>query len=365
MTNKTNMRAHGNSGSLTAVIFSQHILGLGTRKTSIVFFAEALARQGWNVKFVTVQLSYLSYLVKNPRLFEVPPGDLNAWRCRGENLDNYVWLPPVHPATLPSQLLNSASAFLARLYPLLLHHSIKEEVVRANMVIIESCAAIALFSKLKTIARNAKFVYFCNDRLSAIGMHPVLQKILTRTAPLYDLIRTNSTDLLKDFPPRARAEYIPQGLDKRSFNISTTSPYEGSTTNIVIAGDMAFDASAVKAVLEQLPDVDIHAFGRNRTADLLPYPRFHHHGEMAFSSLLPYIKHADAGFAPYSARPGMDYLAESSLKLIQYSYARLPIIAPYFANHASTRARSPVASCSSNSFASAAMASGITFRSTE
>jgi 2-beta-glucuronyltransferase len=45
----------------------------------------------------------------------------------------------------------------------------------------------------------------------------------------------------------------------------------------------------------------------------------------------PLVEHADVGFAPYRNRPGAGYLAESSLKLIQYSYARLPIVAPDFA----------------------------------
>ena len=297
----------------------------------MVFFAEALARRGWNVRFVTVQLSRLSYLVKNPRLKEVPPGDINTWRARADNLYNYVWVPFLHPATFPTPVLNKATSFFADIYPMLLPAAVKKEVANAQLVILESCAAIALFRRLKAIGKRAKFVYFANDRLAAIGMHPVLAKLQWRLAREFDLIRTNANGLVEDFPANASVEYIPQGLDKASFDVETKSPYAGGTVNIVIAGDMAFDAGAVRAVLEAFPTVQIHAFGRTLPEVLIPYGNFHHYGEVAFSTLLPYIKHADVGFAPYRDRPGLDYLAESSLKIIQYTYARLPIVAPHFA----------------------------------
>jgi 2-beta-glucuronyltransferase len=315
----------------TAVIFSQHILGLGTRKTSTVFFAEALARRGWSVRFVTVQLSRLSYLVKNPRLKEVPPGDVNKWRSRGDNLYNYVWVPFLHPATFPTPLLNKATSFFTDIYPMLLPTAVKKEVADARLVIIESCAALALFRRLKVVGMRAKFVYFAHDRLAAIGMHPVLEKLQWRVAREFDLIRTNANGLVEDFPADAPVEYLPQGLDKASFDVETKSPYSDGTVNIVIAGDMLFDEDAVHVVLEAFPTVEIHAFGRTSPEDLIQYRNFHHYGEVPFSALLPYIKHADVGFAPYRDRPGLDYLAESSLKLIQYSYARLPIVAPDFA----------------------------------
>jgi 2-beta-glucuronyltransferase len=57
----------------------------------------------------------------------------------------------------------------------------------------------------------------------------------------------------------------------------------------------------------------------------------HHHGEVPFGTLVPYLVHADVGIAPYTFRPDLAYLSESSLKLIQYSYCRLPVVAPFFA----------------------------------
>jgi 2-beta-glucuronyltransferase len=47
--------------------------------------------------------------------------------------------------------------------------------------------------------------------------------------------------------------------------------------------------------------------------------------------LVNYLHHADVGLAPYLDRPEAHYLAESSLKLIQYTYCQLPVVAPHFA----------------------------------
>jgi 2-beta-glucuronyltransferase len=53
--------------------------------------------------------------------------------------------------------------------------------------------------------------------------------------------------------------------------------------------------------------------------------------EMSFESTVPYLAHAKIGLAPYAAGASTDYLAESSLKLTQYAYLRLPAVCPHFA----------------------------------
>ena len=50
------------------------------------------------------------------------------------------------------------------------------------------------------------------------------------------------------------------------------------------------------------------------------------YGELPFESTLPFIVHADVGIAPYRSVDGAEYLAQSSLKIQQYSYCGLPIL---------------------------------------
>jgi 2-beta-glucuronyltransferase len=65
--------------------------------------------------------------------------------------------------------------------------------------------------------------------------------------------------------------------------------------------------------------------------DMPSAPNIVHHGERPFAETLPWIRHADVGLALYRYRDGAEHLADSSLKIIQYTWCRLPVVAPNFA----------------------------------
>jgi 2-beta-glucuronyltransferase len=48
---------------------------------------------------------------------------------------------------------------------------------------------------------------------------------------------------------------------------------------------------------------------------------------MPFEATIPYLKHADIGLHTLVCKPGAESFADS-LKVIQYTYCRLPIVAP-------------------------------------
>jgi 2-beta-glucuronyltransferase len=220
---------------------------------------------------------------------------------------------------------------LARAYAAQLPASVRERAAAADIIVIESCAAVALFPRLKSIAPRAKFVYCASDRLESVGMHPVLTKILQRTAKDYDLVRVPAASMLADFGDDVRAMHIPHGIDRSAFANAGGNPYKPGTRNAVVAGDMMFDHDVMAVLIERFPDVNFHAFGRMEWKASAGAANLHHHGEVPFGTLVPYLVHADVGIAPYTFRPDLAYLSESSLKLIQYSYCRLPVVAPFFA----------------------------------
>jgi 2-beta-glucuronyltransferase len=78
------------------------------------------------------------------------------------------------------------------------------------------------------------------------------------------------------------------------------------------------------------PDWTFHLFGRLAHLEEA-LPNVVAHGERPFDEVAAYIKFADIGIAPYRPKEDADYLSQSSLKMIQYSYCRLPIVAPRFA----------------------------------
>jgi 2-beta-glucuronyltransferase len=314
-----------------AVLFTQQFVGLNTRKTGMVFWAEALARQGFDTYAVTVQLSMLSLLGGAERLRAVPKADRNVWRQRGERLSGFVWIAPLHPARFGRPLLNRLAAPAYRLYGRFLPPAVREVVRRADLIVVESCSAVLLFETLKALApAGARFVYCASDRLGAVGMHPMLEAELDRTAARYDLVRVPSRAMLDDFPAGTRAVMIPHGIDKTVFETPCASPFDRPGPHVVVAGDMLFDGDALRVLLDGFPDVTFHAFGRMRLDDIQDAPNLVVHGEVPFPVLATYLRNADVGFAPYLDRPEAHYVAESSLKLIQYTYCRLPVVAPHF-----------------------------------
>jgi 2-beta-glucuronyltransferase len=82
-------------------------------------------------------------------------------------------------------------------------------------------------------------------------------------------------------------------------------------------------AAAVK------PDMNFHIFGSHDNKLGLPNVKFH--GMIHFKELAPYIKHADLGLQTISVSKNMAVL-EKTLKIVQYTYCSLPILAPALLN---------------------------------
>ncbi len=316
--------------SKSSVIFSYHSMGFGGRKNSVIFLAEALANMGWKIDLVTAQLSLLSKLAGVPRLRQIPSSQHNRWLRRTDQISNFVWIPALHPATTPFKSLNRLATPLFVLYPYLLPQVVRERVRRARLVVVESCSAVLLYPLLKKLAPNAKFVYRACDSLDAIDMHPMLAKAAVKTAPDYDLFTSPSRLLLSDFPSNAKKCHVPQGLEKVLFDVSAPSPFVRPGPHAIVAGDMMFDISSFEMMVKNFPQITFHTFGRMELAGLEAFGNLVHHGEVPFETLVGHIVHADLGIAPYLDRPEVHYVAESSLKLVQYTYAQLPILAPYF-----------------------------------
>jgi 2-beta-glucuronyltransferase len=56
-----------------------------------------------------------------------------------------------------------------------------------------------------------------------------------------------------------------------------------------------------------------------------------HYDEIPFEETIGYIRHADFGIAPYRSDKAPTYLAETSLKLLQFAYFGVPAVCPHFA----------------------------------
>lgn len=314
----------------SAVIFSYHTVGFGARKASVVFLAEALAGLGWQTNVVTTQLSRLSVLAGVPRLKNVPEDRRNIWIDLSDRLSAFVWVPLLHPATTKFGLLNRIATPLFHLYPHLLPDAVRRRVRSSQLVVIESCAAVLLLPVLRKLAPTALFIYRACDPLNTVGMHPMLQETLDRTAAHYDLFTSPSRAILADYNEDVKTCHVPQGIDKSLLDVSVPSPLEGDGPHAIIAGDMMFDYVSVEMMMRNFPNVTFHMFGRMNVERFSAFPNLAFHGEVPFGTLRDFMVHADIGIAPYLDLSHYHYLSDSSLKLIQYTYAGLPILAPHF-----------------------------------
>lgn len=320
-----------NNAPPRVLLFSQQTIGLGYRMTGMVYWADTLAEMGWDVGLVTVQLSRVTEFTNPTRFNAYPTEAINRWRDRGTNRRGFVWVPPVHPMRMPARWMDPVTALAARRYGKSLPKAILDEAAAADLIVIESTVAVALLETLRNTAPKARFVYCASDRLVPNGMSPVLQDILERTAPLYDLVRVPAQSMLADFPPTANVHHIPHGVDRAAFKMRSMNPFPPGTINLVVAGDGAYDPVATRHIAQAMPEAIVHLFGRMSPESLGRQSNARFHGEVPFHFLVPYLQHADIGLAPYADRPNRNYFAESSLRQLQYILCKLPIVLPTFA----------------------------------
>jgi 2-beta-glucuronyltransferase len=137
-----------------------------------------------------------------------------------------------------------------------------------------------------------------------------------------------AAELLGDLPD-ARAALVRHGIDRRAFDAESRSPYP-TGPNAVLIGDMMLDQPLLERLVKSFPEVRFHYFGRTALNFAAP-ANLTAWGEQPFEGVVPFVQHADVGLALYRREPGLAYLAESSLKNLQYRYCGLPVVGPDFA----------------------------------
>lgn len=300
--------------------------GSSSRKVDFHFWAEVLAAQGYLVNFITVGLSPITQIKSGGRRYKRP---YNVWTTLEKGIRRFVWYPLFHPFGSGKQWLDKITYPLFSLYPKLMNAQMLDGIKGTNLFIIENGAGLLLVPELKKKFPDARFVYNVCDRIETLGYHPIIVAAENKALPFFDFVRVPAEIMIQDFGKENYVGYIPHGLDKYGFNKTSLSPYKGSN-NIVSVGDMLFDENTITTMAMSYPDWTFHLFGKRA---LLPSPinNVICYGEKPFHEIIPYIRHADIGLAAYRSALNADYLSQSSMKMIQYTFCQLPILAPEFA----------------------------------
>ncbi len=308
------------------------------RKAGLHWLAEAYWRAGWEVIFFTSAISWLSWLHRNHRMAYPIPREAHQLRWVREGLGSYVWFTPWHPINLRLWGLNHlAHGFFARYgrFPL----GQAEALVRdADLFIFETIPGLELFERFRQLNPEARYVYRVSDDMRLLRhYHRVTIEAEERYAAHFDLISVPNAGLLKYFHHLPHAVEHPHGIRKELFDQEVSSPFDRTwSTHLIYVGTGHFDYDFLDQASTAFPAWAFHIIGPiphlPRRANIFAY------GEMAFEETIPFLKQADIGLHPLAYTPGAEVFADS-LKVIQYTYCRLPIVAP-----------EPLRSCRTNTF---------------
>jgi 2-beta-glucuronyltransferase len=296
------------------------------RKVSTHFIAEEWAKAGHTVHVATVGLSYLTLLRDKSLFHRLSEAQKNRFAEISPGLFASAYMPPLHPFSSGKPLLNMLNRPLFSLYGNMLPGYMKASLAEADVVIFEPGTCLCFYDAVRRLNPKAVCVYIKRDWLTTIGAAAVLQEIEQRMYQTLDLVITPSSKIAAAIPAPCLAEIVPQAINKDLFDAETVSPYPENTRNAISVGNMLFDEDTLRAMAEANPGVTFHIFGAHFAG---PKPaNVIERGEKPFAELIPYMKHADFGIAPYRMSPEDVYLAETSLKFQQYAYCRLPVLAP-------------------------------------
>lgn len=295
------------------------------RKASLHFLARQMGVDH-RVRFVSIGFSPLSRLRRDSRCFLEPVA--NTWQSI-DGVSCYLWKTPLHPIDVGTGLVR---AVVGRFYDLWSHWPCADfdrAAAASDVIFVESGIAPVFIRRLRRHAPHARIVYIASDLLSTALVHPRIQAILERDAPLLDLVITMARSMLPEFRAFGLPlVFLPHGLDRELLEADVPSPY-ATPRNVVSVGSMLFDGDAIRAAATAFPDWTFHLIGcgaQGRFPDNVTI-----HPETPFDRTVAYLRHADLGFAAYADVSDGSYLVDSSMKLMQFGHLGLPALCPDFA----------------------------------
>lgn len=314
---------HKDTGKPNSVLFLTRHDYRARRKVNIHFFADHLVRR-CKVRIFSFGFSWLSRIKRDAR------NDL--WNesnkvVNHRGVENYLWRTLLHPVNLRTRLLLPLEKLLFSIYVGMAPVTLKQWIRESDLIIVESGFAIMLMRLCKQINPNATLAYMSSDSLETISCAPTIINEFYDASSCIDYAVITSMLMKPEMPKGTTLYLVPFAQDKSILQHADPSPYTGGK-NIVSVGDMLFDRTFFEIAAEAFPDVTFHVIGGATHADPLNAKNIVKYDEMPFLKTIPYIKHANAGVAPYNGRKVSPFLMDTSMKLMQYGFLKVPAICP-------------------------------------
>ena len=294
------------------------------RKAGIHFVAAELAKLG-ATRFFSCQYSLLSQLKSDPRASLAPLANRKAMH---EGVECFLWKTLIHPFNVRKAYLRPLEKLLFRRYVDKPSPVLVEWIQEADVVFFESGIAPIFFDLVTQLNPQARTIYVASDDLATINVAAYVQATFQRVAPYMSALCLKSRYMAESMPQSTNQYVIPHGFDFSVATQADPSPY-GAGLHAVAVGSMLFDPTFFEIAAQRFPDVTFHIIGSGMGAQPGYGANVRVYPEMAHRLTLPYIKHADIGIAPYRSANLPRYLADTSLKLMQYDFFKLPAVCPH------------------------------------
>lgn len=325
MTSQAAIQEPATRGTENFLVLSAHDYR-SPRKASIHFIADELAKRG-PTRFFSLRYSRLSRYTSDPRL---SLDNLANQVATHQGVECYLWKTLIHPFNTRRTWLRPAESMMYRWYSQGRNPVLRQWIKEATVILLESGVAPVFFDLIKQLNPSAKILYRASDSLEAINVAEYVNQAFARIAGDINTIALPSKALADSIPSRHNLIFVPQGIDHSVNEKADPSPYDDEGIHAVSVGSMLFDPSFFVLASNRFPHIHFHIIGSGHPRHPGYGDNVTVYGEMPFAQTVRYIKHADIGIAPYSSTNLPAYLRDTSLKLVQYEFFKLPAICPHF-----------------------------------
>ena len=308
------------------VFFTYHVWR-SERRAGFHHLAKSFYNFGWEVLFFTTGLSWISSLQGNKRLNYYGTHERNKLIEELPNFISYLHFTPFHSIGFKYSFSNLLLHPLVASYPGFSFDQTHDFISKADLLVFESADGLLLIDKIANINTKARKVYRMSDLLTVLRKHPISTKYEKKYWDFFDLISVPSEFMYSQFKNSGNLSLDYHGISKDDFNISHRSPFNENTYNAVWVGNGYFDYNFLHTASSYKNDWRFHIIGD--VEDKISAKNIFYYGEIPFAEIIPYILNADLGLDNKSWKPDMESCTDS-LKVLQYTYAGLPIILPNF-----------------------------------
>jgi len=295
------------------------------RKAGFHWIALSLSKK-YEVTFITAPIRYSTLISKDHRTSYFKFSEINK-PIKVGTITSYVYMTLANPISSKHKFIAPFFNLFVIFYGSITPKNLKNIFSNADVIIFESNDALLLFDKISRINPVAKKIYRVSDDLKTINASKVVQNYEAKISSKFDLISVPSEYIYHKFDHLPQTKLLNHGIHKKLFSKIYRIPkeYVQFEINILFVGTSHFDHNFLSVASSLFPNWGFHIIGPIEKINKEKNIRYY--GELPFNETIPYIQHADIGLQTRKSDIGLASLSDS-LKVLQYTYCRLPIIAP-------------------------------------